>query len=148
MQCADCGKQQPHDNVRFCGGCGFAFQSPSTRLAVNRAPTSLRTPAADVVSTPPAVAVTAHVEVRSGSACPRCFSTIYYKKYAFMHFVIALCFFPIGLLAFLTPIRVCERRHKYGLGRWVIGIADVICTLALLTVFVGCYVYLHHPGHN
>jgi len=40
-----------------------------------------------------------------GSVCPSCMSANYIQTYSVWHGILAICFFPIGLIGFAFPIR-------------------------------------------
>ena len=52
-----------------------------------------------------------------GSVCPSCMSANYIQTYSVWHGVLAICFFPIGLIGFAFPIKKCVHCHnQYGAG--------------------------------
>jgi hypothetical protein len=139
MYCGNCGAQQERiGGQRFCGNCGAEAREAT---AVATVPQSLpyRAEPAHLVSAPQVAAIT-NLRLQTGAACPRCFSTLYFKQYTLWHVLIAIFLFPIGLLFFFAPIRVCENRHKYGLGKWLIGIIQVLLFIVVAYLLaVGYY---------
>lgn len=67
-----------------------------------------------------------------GHVCPQCHGTDYVSKYSVWHGVLAICFFPIGLLGFLLPVHQCVHcQAEYGAGK---ELTKVLGIMALLLI--------------
>jgi hypothetical protein len=132
--------------VAFCASCGSALTGAFCTACGARATTGPRETqpvAASATATaaymphpsPQAIpSIDARVRLASGAACPYCFSTLYYRKYTFWHFLIAIFTFPLGLLFLLAPVQRCENGHSYGLGKWIINIIQGILFFLLVII--------------
>lgn len=71
-----------------------------------------------------------------GSVCPTCRSADYTNTYSVWHGVLAICFFPIGLVGLAFPIKECVHcKAPFGAGVELIKVMRVLGILSLL--FVG-----------
>jgi hypothetical protein len=69
----------------------------------------------------------------AGGICPSCSNSDYLKTYTVWHGVLALCFFPIGLCAFLLPVKKCVGcQHDYGAGK----------ELSTVTAWTCCFMFV------
>jgi hypothetical protein len=66
-----------------------------------------------------------------GGACPHCFGYVYANRYTWAHLFIGICFFPIGFLVYVFPIRCCQCGNEYGFGRWVVSICTWVAVLVV-----------------
>ena len=68
-----------------------------------------------------------------GSVCPTCRSPNYISSYSAWHAIMALLFFPIGLISFAFPVKTCDQcGTEYGPGKEMKRLF-IICAL----IFVG-----------
>ena len=79
-----------------------------------------------------------------GSVCPQCKEpTGFVNTYSMWHWVLALLFFPIGLLCLLFPIKVCARcGTTFGAGVQMAKTVRIIAILylsAILLIAVSCF---------
>ena len=92
--------------------------------------------------------IDARVRLAAGAACPYCFSTLYYRKYTFWHFLIAIVTFPFGLLFLLAPVQRCENGHSYGLGKWIINIIQGLLFFVLVIVILLVWTWQKNNAPN
>jgi hypothetical protein len=111
--CSGCGTKFNNETINFCPSCGNARNnSQNNNNVLNHN-------------------VNANVNLlgNNNEICPQCQSLGYSRTYGLWNFVIAFIFFPIGLLAFLAPIKICQNGHKYGIGQ---GLAEFMSGLGCL----------------
>ena len=74
-----------------------------------------------------------------GSVCPTCKSADYTNTYSVWHGVLAICFFPIGLLGLAFPIKECVTcKAPFGAGVELIKVMRVLAIMSLM--FIGLVV--------
>ena len=82
--------------------------------------------------------------VVSGSVCPNCHSGSYVNRYTIWHGLLAFSFFPVGLCAFLAPVKHCsECANEYGPGKalttfaaWFYGVSAVVFALIFIVLML------------
>jgi hypothetical protein len=157
MNCSTCGGSLAPSDAR-CGICGANVSGSSIppSVAARRAPTQLPLPVSEVrrsADTPLAANVQPHivqqrsVVVNSGGACPRCYTVgVSSNRYTIWHWLVAICWFPIGLLIFLAPVRRCVCGNEFGLGLIFVRIGQT-----LLAIFAFCAILVYaalQAGHR
>jgi hypothetical protein len=81
-----------------------------------------------------------------GEVCPRCRVAEYHNTFTIWHGVLAIFFFPIGLLVLLFPAKTCLRCNEYfGAGETIATIVRIIALLYLafliLLIFGFCAIF-------
>lgn len=72
-----------------------------------------------------------------GHVCPRCRSTEYVTKFSIWHGVLAIGFFPIGLLGLFFPVKACvECGTEYGAGRELTRVLGMMALGFLILVIL------------
>jgi|688.fasta_scaffold495285_2 hypothetical protein len=70
-----------------------------------------------------------------GSVCPSCMSANYIQTYSVWHGILAICFFPIGLIGFAFPIKKCVQCHsQYGAGLQMTRVLGMISIVIFVIV--------------
>lgn len=70
-----------------------------------------------------------------GSVCPSCMSANYIQTYSVWHGILAICFFPIGLIGFAFPIKKCVQCHNlYGAGVQMTRVLGMISIVIFVIV--------------
>ena len=88
-----------------------------------------------------------------GSVCPQCkAATGFADTYSMWHWVLAILFFPLGLLCLLFPIKVCARcGTTFGAGVQMAKIVRIIAILylsAILLIAVSCFGLIAVAGYT
>jgi len=88
-----------------------------------------------------------------GSVCPQCKETTgFTNTYSMWHWVLAILFFPLGLLCLLFPIKVCARcGTTFGAGVQMAKTVRIIAILylsAILLIAVSCFGVIAAAGYT
>jgi len=75
-----------------------------------------------------------------GAVCPSCMSANYIQTYSVWHGILAICFFPIGLIGFAFPIKKCVQCHsQYGAGvqmTRVLGMISIVVFVIIVLAII------------
>jgi len=72
---------------------------------------------------------------------------VYAARYTVWHALIALCWFPIGLLAFLAPVKTCPCGAQYGAGLFLVNASKVLLLAAVVLVIAAILFVQHALRH-
>jgi hypothetical protein len=75
-----------------------------------------------------------------GDVCPKCRIASYTNEYTIWHWLLAIFFFPLGLIVLLIPIKTCTKCNMpYGAGK---KMAETVRLIAMVYLaFVGLIVF-------
>ena len=75
-----------------------------------------------------------------GDVCPRCKISSYTNEYSGWHWLLAIAFFPLGLLVLLMPIKTCTRCNSpYGAGKKMAETVRVIAMVYLAVIILAVF---------
>ncbi|MDE2483271.1 MAG: DUF2367 domain-containing protein [bacterium] len=134
--CSTCGTALTPGGA-FCGTCGTA-QAPMPRQAAPPMPQPQPYGLAPSPYTQPVPQpMVVRAQFGGGDACPRCYTVgMASNTYTVWHFLIAIFWFPIGLLAFLAPVKRCVCGNDYGLGVALVRFMQVMLVITLVVALV------------
>lgn len=71
----------------------------------------------------------------AGDVCPQCRLASYTNQYSIWHWLLAILFFPLGLLVLFFPIKTCTQcRVPYGAGKKMADTVRLIATIYLAVI--------------
>jgi hypothetical protein len=110
-----------------CPSCGIRRSILANAAPVAPAPP----PLAQAAYTPSPQPIGVRLAHGGADACPHCFAYLFSNKYSWVHVLVSIFWFPLGLLILFAPIKRCQCGYEYGAGKLI----ETICMWLLIVSF-------------